>query len=125
MPYEAVIFDFDYTLADATPGIVGCVNHALGVLGLADRPEEDIRRTVGMTLEDLVRYAGEVGLDRERMRAALVDRRHAETVDEDIELATELGVSGTPTTFVEGEEVSGAVPYAELEEAVKAVLEER
>lgn len=76
-------------------------------------------------IDDLVRYAMELGLDGERMRAALVDRRHSETVDEDVELATELGVSGTPTTFVEGEEISGAVPYADLDEAVQAAIDAR
>ena len=28
-----ILFDFDYTLADSSDGIVACINHALGELG--------------------------------------------------------------------------------------------
>ena len=50
MRYTTIIFDFDFTLADATPGIVGSVNYALGQLGLESQKPDDIRKTVGMTL---------------------------------------------------------------------------
>ena len=53
MNYKTFIFDFDYTLCDATDGIVACVNHALNQLGLAAPEREDIRKTVGMTLRDM------------------------------------------------------------------------
>ncbi len=52
MPYSAYVFDFDFTLADATPGIVASVNYALGELGYPAAGVEPIRRTVGMTLRD-------------------------------------------------------------------------
>lgn len=52
MPYQAYIFDFDFTLADATPGIVASVNHALQGLGYPPAGVEPIRRTVGMTLQE-------------------------------------------------------------------------
>ena len=52
MRYFAVIFDFDYTLADATPGIAACANHALTCLGYPARDVETIRKTVGLTLEE-------------------------------------------------------------------------
>ena len=32
-PAGAVLFDFDYTLADSSEGIVVCMNHALGASG--------------------------------------------------------------------------------------------
>ena len=46
----AVIFDFDYTLADSSPGIIACVNHALGVMGLPLATEAAICRTIGLSL---------------------------------------------------------------------------
>ncbi|MEW6749624.1 MAG: HAD family hydrolase [Candidatus Latescibacterota bacterium] len=49
-PYLAVLFDFDYTLGDASGGIVDCVNFALQGMGMPPAPEVDIRRTVGMSL---------------------------------------------------------------------------
>ena len=54
MKYKAFIFDFDYTLADATTGIVECVNYALIQAGLKPASRENIRKTVGMTLRDIL-----------------------------------------------------------------------
>jgi len=52
MPFSpsAVIFDFDYTLADPSSGVVVCVNYALAGLGLPAEPPQRIRRTIGMSL---------------------------------------------------------------------------
>ena len=47
-PARAVLFDFDYTLADSSEGIVVCMNHALGRLGLPPAAAHAIRRTIGL-----------------------------------------------------------------------------
>lgn len=47
---RAVFFDFDYTLADSSTGVVVCMNHALSCLGLPPAPEDAIRRTIGLDL---------------------------------------------------------------------------
>ncbi|MDF2925803.1 MAG: Haloacid dehalogenase-like hydrolase [Paenibacillaceae bacterium] len=52
MKYTTYIFDFDFTLADATPGIVNCVNFALNSLNIESKQTDDIRKTVGMTLKE-------------------------------------------------------------------------
>ncbi|MCY3942436.1 MAG: HAD-IA family hydrolase [Gemmatimonadetes bacterium] len=49
-PARAVLFDFDFTLADSSEGVVVCMNHALGRLGLPPAPAEAIRRTIGLDL---------------------------------------------------------------------------
>ena len=49
-PARAVLFDFDFTLADSSEGIVACMNHALGRLGLPPAPAAAIRRTIGLDL---------------------------------------------------------------------------
>lgn len=52
MDYEAILFDFDYTLGDATAAIYGGFTYAFEQLRLP-RPElEAVRRTIGHTLED-------------------------------------------------------------------------
>ena len=48
----AVIFDFDYTLADSSPGVIDCVSFAFGRLGLPPPSPERIRKTIGMSLPD-------------------------------------------------------------------------
>jgi phosphoglycolate phosphatase len=52
MKYNTFIFDFDYTLVDATIGIVSSFNYALHQLGIAHKSEESIKRTVGIPLRD-------------------------------------------------------------------------
>jgi phosphoglycolate phosphatase len=50
--YNTFIFDFDFTLADATPGIVESVNYALAQAGFEAKDRDSIRKTVGMTLRE-------------------------------------------------------------------------
>lgn len=50
--YSAVVFDFDYTLGDTTNGIVLSVNYALKNLGYAEKDVSEIKKTVGLSLED-------------------------------------------------------------------------
>ncbi len=67
MPYRAVLFDFDYTLADSSRGAAECINYALRGMGLAAVSHERACRTIGLSLPDtLARLAGEA----QRARAA-------------------------------------------------------
>ncbi|MGI6498577.1 MAG: HAD family hydrolase [Oscillospiraceae bacterium] len=52
MAYHTVLFDLDYTLGDATGGILACFRHALCSMGYPDYPDDILRRTIGYTLED-------------------------------------------------------------------------
>lgn len=52
MRYTTYIFDFDYTLADSSRGIVMCYRHVLTREGFLDVTDEQIKRTIGKTLED-------------------------------------------------------------------------
>jgi phosphoglycolate phosphatase len=59
MGFQAILFDFDYTLADSSRGVIQCVNGALHDLGLPPASPDAIRRTIGMPLaETLVSLAG-------------------------------------------------------------------
>jgi phosphoglycolate phosphatase len=51
-PVRAVVFDFDYTLADSSHGVVECVNFALGNLGLPAVPAEQVCQAIGLSLTD-------------------------------------------------------------------------
>ena len=47
---QAIICDFDFTLADSSPGVVACVNEALASLGLPLASAERIHATIGLSL---------------------------------------------------------------------------
>ncbi|MGZ4838352.1 MAG: HAD family hydrolase [Terriglobales bacterium] len=52
MSYRAVLFDFDYTLADSTRGIADCINYALAEMGWPAASAVAISETVGLSLSD-------------------------------------------------------------------------
>lgn len=53
---RAVIFDFDYTLADPSQGVAESINFALNGLGLPDASPEQINQTTGLSLADTLLY---------------------------------------------------------------------
>jgi Na+/H+ antiporter NhaA len=71
-------------------------------------------------VRDLVAYAGELGLDVERFRAALRKRKFADRVSDDVESADRSGVSGTPTFFINGRRHYGAYDISALSAAVRS-----
>lgn len=50
-PVKAVVFDFDYTLADSSTGAIDSFRYALERLGLPQPRDIDIRETIGLSLE--------------------------------------------------------------------------
>lgn len=46
-----VIFDFDYTLADSSAGVIECANYALRTMGLPESHPETIKALIGVSLD--------------------------------------------------------------------------
>jgi phosphoglycolate phosphatase len=55
IPWKAVLFDFDGTLADSYPAITASVNHVRAAHGLPPLPEAEVRPHVGRGLDVLLR----------------------------------------------------------------------
>ena len=49
---KAIVFDFDYTLGDGTEEIVISMNYALRKMGYLERTTEEIRKTIGLIVEE-------------------------------------------------------------------------
>ncbi|HOV70050.1 MAG TPA: HAD family hydrolase [Clostridia bacterium] len=59
MTYRAVLFDFDFTLADSSKGIIESFAYAFDKLGIPVPASDDIRKTIGLSLtESLKRLTG-------------------------------------------------------------------
>ena len=56
---QSVIFDFDYTLADSSLGIIECINFALHTMGHDRVSEEAACRTIGLSLAETFLTLGE------------------------------------------------------------------
>jgi phosphoglycolate phosphatase len=54
MKYRLAIFDFDGTLASSLDGICECMTEALTTFGYRAPTREEVRTTVGLTLEESV-----------------------------------------------------------------------
>ena len=52
MKYKLCLFDFDYTLADASKPIVECFRHTFEIMNLEGFDREEAIKTIGMTLDD-------------------------------------------------------------------------
>jgi protein-disulfide isomerase len=70
----------------------------------------------------LERYAGELGLDVGKMKAALDSNKYGADIDADMAAGSKLGVSGTPATFVNGRKIGGAYPYETFKKIVDQEL---
>ena len=63
----------------------------------------------------LEKYAQELKLDMGKWKAAVETHKYAAQIDADMKQGTQVGVSGTPATFINGRLISGAVPYSEFQ----------
>ena len=70
--------------------------------------------------ETLARYAGEIGLDVAQFRVDSQSAAVRSRIRSDAEEAEKLGVTGTPSFFVNGRFLSGAQPY----ESFKRLIDE-
>jgi protein-disulfide isomerase len=60
---------------------------------------------------DLDKYAQEIGLNMGKFKAAMDSHAYKDQIDKDMQRGSEVGASGTPTLFVNGQLVSGAQPF--------------
>lgn len=74
--------------------------------------------------DDLFRHARELGLDVDRFTRDLVDRAHLSKVHADRASGIDLGVTGTPSFFINGERYEGQYDTPSLVAAVRQAIAE-
>jgi protein-disulfide isomerase len=72
-----------------------------------------------LRIADLLRYADDLGLDRDRFHDDLKRHTAAARIAQDVESADLSGVSGTPTFFINGQRQYGAYDVPTLSAAVR------
>jgi protein-disulfide isomerase len=73
----------------------------------------------GYNEESLTALAEEAGLDVDRFREDLESARYEAVVQADFEEGQGLGISGTPTFFINGRVLVGLQPLSTFEEAIE------
>ena len=76
----------------------------------------------GFAIDALVPLAKELGLNEAKFKSCLDSGEFTAHVQQDLQEGTSFGVNGTPTTFVNGQPVEGAVPYEQLKAVVQSLL---
>jgi protein-disulfide isomerase len=86
---------------------------------------EDRERNAGELSEDaLVEMAGDLGLDVDRFTDDLGDQTHEDAVELDLQIAQQLGITGTPAFLVNGQLMIGGQPTETFARAVEQAAEE-
>ena len=67
-------------------------------------------------------YGEALGLDTVAFNSCLDDNRHSSQLRADLNQGQEQGVTSTPTLFVNGTPVNGAVPFAQLNQMIQTEL---
>ena len=88
---RAVLFDFDFTLADSSRPSIECVNFGLSALGLPEASPDDVMRWMGDTLtEILVALAGQEERSRAKEFTRAFERRADEVMVRDTVLFSDV-----------------------------------
>jgi predicted DsbA family dithiol-disulfide isomerase len=72
--------------------------------------------------DNLETTAAKIGLDRDKFSACLASDKHDPGIHQDIAEGDSLGVTGTPTFFVNGRELVGAQPAPKFKEVIDEEL---
>ncbi len=123
MQYQAVFFDFDYTLGDCTPAIVAGFRYAFERMGWPEPGYDQVRHTVGFTLEDgYTALTGDAAAEnRARFRELYTEKagpmqvETAQLCPGALELLTALSRAGVPVGVVS----------TKRSDTLKAILEAR
>jgi protein-disulfide isomerase len=74
------------------------------------------------TVDNLSKIAGNLGMDQSQFQSCLSSKKFADAVTKDLNDGSTAGVSGTPTTFINGIPIVGAVPYTQIKQQIDTAL---
>lgn len=76
-----------------------------------------------LRVETLAGYAIEMGLDMDQYKSDVEGEEVAKRISDDLAQAQKLGVTGTPSFFINGRFLSGAQPFANFKRYIDEALE--
>jgi protein-disulfide isomerase len=70
----------------------------------------------------LEKYAKEAGANVDQFKKCVEEKKYAKAVQDDLEYGEKLGVRSTPTFFINGELIAGAVPFEDFATVIDEAL---
>lgn len=97
-----------------------CANDQAAFLKMHDKIFDNAATVATSTDETYTQWATELGLDVAAFNSCYQAKTHQAKIDEDFAAGAAVGVSGTPTFYINGKQLVGAQPFA----AFKAIIDE-
>lgn len=76
------------------------------------------------TTDKLSGIAGQLGMDTGQFKQCLDGKKFDKNVSDDLAAGQKAGVNGTPTTFINGIPIVGAVPYAQIKAEIEKAIQQ-
>jgi protein-disulfide isomerase len=71
---------------------------------------------------NLKKFAADLGLDAAKFNDCLDSNRYTSQIDQDLQVAQQIGVRSTPTFIVNGQPVMGAQPFEQFQSLIEGFL---
>jgi protein-disulfide isomerase len=78
--------------------------------------------TIQFTKADVLKWAGAIGLNITTLTQCMDSGKYDKKITNDLASGQANGVSGTPTTFINGQKIVGAVPFETFKAAIDQLL---
>ena len=75
------------------------------------------------TVANLSQIAGNLGMNQSQFQSCLSSNKYNNNVTKDLNDGSAAGVNGTPTTFINGIPIVGAVPYSQIKAEIDKALQ--
>ena len=79
--------------------------------------------TITFTKDDLKTWALTIGVDASSFNSCLDSEKYKDKVNKDMAAGTKVGVTGTPTFFINGTELVGAQPLRVFQSEIEKNLQ--
>ncbi len=79
-----------------------------------------LKQSPKLDRKNLIAYARKLGLNVKKFTESLDTQKHAKEIDQDEKLAVDMNLYSTPTFFINGRKVIGALPF----EYFKKIIDE-
>jgi len=99
-----------------------CVREQLGDAGYWEMHDMLFENQQSLSVANYKQWARQLGANGTQFDSCLDSDKYAALVKADFDEGTALGVSGTPTFFINDVQVVGAVPYAQISSVIEKEL---
>jgi protein-disulfide isomerase len=81
-----------------------------------------LKKSPKLDRDSLISYAHTLGLDVKKFTDSVDTKKHAQEIDRDEKLAVDMNLYSTPTFFINGRKVVGALPFEYFKKIVDEEL---